>query len=141
MPLGDSSTVRVGATVVTIGNAGGVGGTPSAATGSVDALNRSITAGDSYEAGNTERLKDVIQINGSLEPGDSGGPLTNTAGQGVGLTIAGAGTYSGSSVDLTNAYTLTYSNAAATTIPGSTTTTVTGTGTPLVAAVRRYTLR
>jgi hypothetical protein len=52
-----------------------------------------------------------------------------------------AGTYSGSSVDLTNAYTLTYSNAAATTIPGSTTTTVTGTGTPLVAAVRRYTLR
>jgi S1-C subfamily serine protease len=93
VPLGDSSTLRVGATVVTIGNAGGVGGTPSAATGSVDALNRSITAGDSYEAGNTERLKDVIQINGSLEPGDSGGPLTS-GGKVVGMDTAASSNFS-----------------------------------------------
>jgi len=93
VPLGDSSTVRVGATVVTIGNAGGVGGTPSAATGSVDALNRSITAGDSYEAGNTEQLKDVIQINGSLEPGDSGGPLTS-GGKVVGMDTAASSNFS-----------------------------------------------
>jgi S1-C subfamily serine protease len=93
VPLGDSSTVRVGATVVTIGNAGGVGGTPSAATGSVDALHRSITAGDSYEAGNTERLKNVIQINGSLEPGDSGGPLTS-GGKVVGMDTAASSNFS-----------------------------------------------
>jgi S1-C subfamily serine protease len=93
VPLGDSSTVRVGATVVTIGNAGGVGGTPSAATGSVDALHRSITAGDSYEAGNTERLKDVIKINGSLEPGDSGGPLTS-GGKVVGMDTAASSNFS-----------------------------------------------
>jgi S1-C subfamily serine protease len=93
VPLGDSSTVRVGATVVTIGNAGGVGGTPSAASGSVDALHRSITAGDSYEAGNTERLKDVIKINGSLEPGDSGGPLTS-GGKVVGMDTAASSNFS-----------------------------------------------
>jgi S1-C subfamily serine protease len=93
VPLGDSSTVRVGATVVTIGNAGGVGGTPSAASGSVDALHRSITAADSYEAGNTERLKDVIKINGSLEPGDSGGPLTS-GGKVVGMDTAASSSFS-----------------------------------------------
>jgi len=93
VPLGDSSTVRVGATVLTIGNAGGVGGTPSAATGSVQALHRSITAGDSYEAGNTERLKNVIQINGSLEPGDSGGPLTS-GGKVVGMDTAASSNFS-----------------------------------------------
>jgi S1-C subfamily serine protease len=93
VPLGDSATVRVGATVVTIGNAGGVGGTPSAATGSVDALHRSITAGDSYEAGNTERLKNVIQISGSLEPGDSGGPLTSD-GKVVGMDTAASSNFS-----------------------------------------------
>ena len=93
VPLGNSSSVRVGANVVTIGNAGGVGGTPSAASGTVDALNRSITAGDSYEAGNTERLKDVIQINGSLEPGDSGGPLT-VDGKVVGMDTAASSNFS-----------------------------------------------
>src|ERR1019366_5078167 len=46
VPLGDSSTLHVGASVVTIGNAGGVGGTPSSGSGSVAALGRSITAGD-----------------------------------------------------------------------------------------------
>jgi S1-C subfamily serine protease len=93
VPLGDSSTVRVGAGVVTIGNAGGVGGTPSAASGSVDALHRAITAGDSYEAGNTERLKNVIQINGSLEPGDSGGPLVSD-GKVVGMDTAASSSFS-----------------------------------------------
>jgi S1-C subfamily serine protease len=47
--LGDSSSVRVGQSVVTIGNTGGVGGTPSAADGSIVALNQSITAGDEFD--------------------------------------------------------------------------------------------
>jgi hypothetical protein len=52
-----------------------------------------------------------------------------------------AGQYGGSSIDLTNAYALTFSNAAGTTIPGATTQTVTGTGTPVVTGVRRFTTR
>src|SRR6202007_1339473 len=43
---GNSSTVQVGDSVVALGNAGGVGGTPSVAAGTVTALNQSITASD-----------------------------------------------------------------------------------------------
>ena len=42
----DTSKVSVGETVVGIGNAGGMGGTPSAAGGKVTALNQAITASD-----------------------------------------------------------------------------------------------
>jgi S1-C subfamily serine protease len=93
VPLGDSAALRVGAAVVTIGNAGGVGGTPSAATGTVDGLKRSITASDSEESGNVERLKGVIQINGSLQPGDSGGPLVS-GGRVVGMDTAASSDFS-----------------------------------------------
>jgi S1-C subfamily serine protease len=77
VPLGDSSTVKVGADVVTLGNAGGVGGTPSAAGGSVDALNQSIKANDPEVAGDSESLRGLIEINGDIQPGDSGGPLVS----------------------------------------------------------------
>ena len=43
---GDSSTVAVGDSVVALGNAGGVGGTPAVAAGPVTALNQAITASD-----------------------------------------------------------------------------------------------
>lgn len=93
VPLGDSSTVRVGQTVVTIGNAGGVGGTPSAAGGSVAGLNQSITAAD--DLSNTyEKLIGLIQIDGQLEPGDSGGPLVNSAGKVIGMDTAASSTFS-----------------------------------------------
>jgi S1-C subfamily serine protease len=85
--IGDSGSVRIGQTVVTIGNAGGAGGTPSAAGGTVTALNRSITASD-VSSGASERLSGLIQLDGSLEPGDSGGPLVNTAGQVVAMDTA-----------------------------------------------------
>ena len=54
--FGDSRTVKVGQGVITIGNAGGVGGTPSAAGGSVVALNQSITAQDD-SASTSEHLQ------------------------------------------------------------------------------------
>jgi S1-C subfamily serine protease len=93
VPLGDSSTVRVGQTVVTIGNAGGVGGTPSAAGGTVAGLGQSITAAD--DLSNTyEKLTGLIQIDGQLEPGDSGGPLVNSAGKVIGMDTAASSTFS-----------------------------------------------
>jgi S1-C subfamily serine protease len=100
VPFGDSSTLHVGSSIVTIGNAGGVGGTPSVAGGSVSALGRSITAGDSESPGDTEKLKGVIQINGSLEPGDSGGPLVS-GGKVVGMDTAASSNFAfeGSAAD------------------------------------------
>ena len=87
VPLGDSGGVHVGASVLTFGNAGGVGGTPSVAGGSVSGLGRSITASDPTESGDIEHLTGLIQINGQIQPGDSGGPLTS-AGKVIGMDTA-----------------------------------------------------
>jgi len=89
--IGNSSKVRVGEAIVGIGNAGGVGGTPDVAGGSVIALNRSITATE-QDGGNPENLKSLIEVNANIQPGDSGGPLVDTAGKVVGMdTAASAG--------------------------------------------------
>jgi S1-C subfamily serine protease len=87
VPFGDSSSVRVGADVLTFGNAGGVGGTPSVAGGSVVGLGSSITANDPSTPGDSEQLTGLIKINGDIQPGDSGGPLT-TGGKVVGMDTA-----------------------------------------------------
>jgi S1-C subfamily serine protease len=85
-----SSTVAVGDSVVAIGNAGGTGGTPAVVTGSVEALNQTITASDQNGA-NAEQLGNLIQTNAPIQPGDSGGPLVNTAGQVIGIDTAASG--------------------------------------------------
>ena len=85
--LGDSSTVRRGEAVVGIGNAGGVGGTPSVAGGSVTALDQSITATE-QDGGNPEKLTGLIEVNAHIQAGDSGGPLVNTSGKVVGMDTA-----------------------------------------------------
>ena len=91
--LGNSSTVRVGQSVLTIGNAGGAGGTPSVASGTVTALGQSITASD-QASGSSEQLNGLIELNGSLEPGDSGGPLVNSSGQVIGMDSAASSGFS-----------------------------------------------
>jgi S1-C subfamily serine protease len=85
-PLGDSSTVSPGESVVAIGNAGGTGGIPSAVGGSVTALNQSITAQD--DSGASEQLTGLIEIAAAIQPGDSGGPLVTTSGQVIGMDTA-----------------------------------------------------
>ena len=85
--IGDSSKVTVGQEIVGLGNAGGVGGTPSSAAGQVTALNQSITAQD--ESNNTsERLTGLIQTDANIQPGDSGGALIDSAGKVVGMDTA-----------------------------------------------------
>jgi S1-C subfamily serine protease len=85
--IGDSSTVAVGDPVAAVGNAGGVGGPPSVALGTVAALHRTITASDEA-GGSVQRLTGLIQVTANVQPGDSGGPLVNTAGQVVGIDTA-----------------------------------------------------
>jgi len=88
--LGDSSQVHVGNKVVAIGNALGRNGTPSVATGRVTGLGRSITASDEGSTANSEQLTGLIESNAPIQPGDSGGPLTNTHGQVIGIDTAGS---------------------------------------------------
>jgi len=84
---GNSSTVKVGDNVVGLGNAGGKGGTPSVAPGTVTALNQSITASDEG-SGSSEQLSGLIETNADIQPGDSGGPLVNAYGEIIGMDTA-----------------------------------------------------
>jgi len=81
----NASNLKLGARVTAVGNAGGTGRLTSS-RGNVTGLHRSITVqGDS---GTTEQLTGLIETNAALQPGDSGGPLLNTAGRVVGIDTA-----------------------------------------------------
>jgi len=82
-----SSPASIGQAVVAVGNALGRGGAPAVSSGTVQALDQSITAADPG-AGTSERLTGLIEIDARLLPGDSGGPLVNLAGQAVGMDTA-----------------------------------------------------
>ncbi len=83
--LGDSDNLKVGQTVVAIGNAlGEFRNTVS--TGVISGLARSISAGGSAMA--PEELVGVIQTDASINPGNSGGPLLNLAGEVIGINTA-----------------------------------------------------
>jgi S1-C subfamily serine protease len=91
--LGDSSSVQTGDAVTALGNAGGKGGTPSVASGTVTALNQSITASDEGSGANSEQLSELIETNADIQPGDSGGALVDAYGQVIGMnTAASSGT-------------------------------------------------
>jgi S1-C subfamily serine protease len=87
------SAPTVAEPVVAIGNAGGVGGTPTAAGGSVTALDQSITASDSLD-GTDEQLTGLIETNADIQSGDSGGSLVNANGQVIGMDTAASSGFS-----------------------------------------------
>lgn len=91
IPLGDSDQVAVGDQVAAIGNAGGRGGTPSVATGSVTALGQQITA-TAEDGSDAQTLQDMIQVAADVVPGDSGGALADDTGHVVGMTTAASAT-------------------------------------------------
>ena len=83
----DSSSLQVGDTVVTLGNALGKGGAPRVTQGQVTALNQTITASEG--AGTAETLSGMIESDAVIYQGDSGGALVNTSSQVVGMITAG----------------------------------------------------
>lgn len=89
----DTAPVSVGEDVVAVGNAGGRGGTPTPAGGTVIALNQAITATDAGD-GTTEHLKGLIETDADIQPGDSGGSLVNTKSQVIGMDTAASSTFS-----------------------------------------------
>ena len=85
--LAAAAPVTVGDPVTGVGNAGGAGGTPTAATGTVTATDQTITTqSDGSAAGET--LHGLIQTSAAIRAGDSGGPLFNAADQVVGIDTA-----------------------------------------------------
>jgi S1-C subfamily serine protease len=85
--VGNSANVAVGDAVAAFGNAGGVGGTPSVASGHITGLGQSITAYDDV-TGSSENLDGLIQTDAAIQPGDSGGPLVDSRGQVIGMDTA-----------------------------------------------------
>ncbi|KKR81335.1 MAG: HtrA2 peptidase [Candidatus Daviesbacteria bacterium GW2011_GWA1_41_61] len=86
LELGDSSQLKVGQTVIAIGNALGKF-TNTVTTGVVSGLGRRVVAGDPF-SGSAESLDDLVQTDAAINPGNSGGPLLNSAGQVIGLNVA-----------------------------------------------------
>jgi S1-C subfamily serine protease len=94
VPLGDSSTVKLGDDVVAMGNAGGTGEI-STVSGTITGVDQTITASDEGSGAPPERLTDMLQTNADIIQGDSGGPLSSTAGKVIGMdTAASTGSFS-----------------------------------------------
>jgi putative serine protease PepD len=85
----DSSTVKVGDTVLAVGSPLGLDG--SVTSGIVSAVNRTIDVGEN--ARGTTSLTGAIQTDAAINPGNSGGALVNASGQliGINTAIASAG--------------------------------------------------
>jgi len=82
--LGDSDKLRIGQTVIAIGNAlGEFRNTVS--VGVISGLARSVTASG---GGMLEQLEEVIQTDAAINQGNSGGPLLNLYGEVIGINTA-----------------------------------------------------
>ena len=80
MPLGTSSDIMLGETVLAIGNAFGYHMTVT--KGIVSALGRDV------EVNEKQGYRNLVQTDASINPGNSGGPLINLDGEVVGINVA-----------------------------------------------------
>jgi S1-C subfamily serine protease len=86
LPLGDSDQVKVGESVVAIGNPFGYAGTMT--VGIVSGLGRTVASNRSAPGGGSYTAPDIIQTDAAINPGNSGGPLLNLNGEVIGINKA-----------------------------------------------------
>jgi|GEM_PF-1517142 len=87
LPLGDSDKLKVGQTVIAIGNPmGSLTGTVT--SGIISGLNRDVQVGSQFFYTTSETFEDVIQTDAAINPGNSGGPLINSQGEVIGVNFA-----------------------------------------------------
>jgi len=86
LPLGDSSTLKVGQTVVAIGNPFGLNSTMT--VGIISALGRTLDSAHETAEGSFFTAGDIIQTDAAINPGNSGGPLFNINGEVIGINRA-----------------------------------------------------
>ena len=85
LSLGDSDSVKIGETVIAIGNA--LGEFRNTVTkGVVSGIGRTVTA--SGTADGSEVIEGAIQTDAAINPGNSGGPLLNLQGEVIGVNTA-----------------------------------------------------
>jgi len=86
LPIGDSDQVKVGQSVVAIGNPYGLSGTMT--TGIVSARGRTLESIRQTKTGQYFTVGDLIQTDATINPGNSGGPLLNLNGEVIGINRA-----------------------------------------------------
>ncbi len=84
--MGDSDQLKVGQTVIAIGNPFGLSGTVT--TGVVSAKGRTLDSFRISSTGGTFSAGDIIQTDAAINPGNSGGPLLNLNGEVIGINRA-----------------------------------------------------
>jgi S1-C subfamily serine protease len=82
-----TTAAEVGDDVTAVGDAGGSASTFSSASGTVTALDQSITTRD-QDGSASEKLSGLIEISNDVIPGDSGGATYDDQGDVVGMTTA-----------------------------------------------------
>ena len=80
LPIGDSADLKPGMTAIALGHPFGVNQAFSMTHGIISGLSRSIQADTS-----TIPIPAVIQTDADMNPGNSGGPLLNSAGEVIGV--------------------------------------------------------
>jgi 2-alkenal reductase len=86
LPLGNSDDLRIGQTVIAIGNPFNLSGTMT--LGIVSAKSRTLSSFRQASTGGFFSAGDLIQTDASINPGNSGGPLLNLNGEVVGINRA-----------------------------------------------------
>jgi S1-C subfamily serine protease len=95
LQMGDSAAIKVGQTVVAIGNPHGLESTMT--TGIISAKGRTMNSLHMAPGGLPFTAGDIIQTDAAINPGNSGGPLINLDGDVIGVNVA----IQANSVDIT----------------------------------------
>jgi len=86
LPLANSDSLKIGQTVMAIGNPFGLSGTIT--MGIVSAKGRTLSSFRESSNGGFFSAGDIIQTDAAINPGNSGGPLLNLNGEIVGVNRA-----------------------------------------------------